>query len=91
VADAIEAQVRLYEPLFVDEQPDTSGRDRMSGLHPESKKVVRAVLEPTLRDLRPEDRVQIERHGYFVADRADHEPGRPVLNRITALRDSSGK
>ena len=36
----------------------------------------------------PDQRFQIERHGYFVTDRIDHAPGRPVLNRITTLRDT---
>jgi len=35
-----------------------------------------------------EERVQFERHGYFVADMADHAPGRPVFNRAVTLRDS---
>ncbi|MEO7337500.1 MAG: glutamine--tRNA ligase, partial [Caldimonas sp.] len=88
VADAQEAEVRLYDRLFVDEQPDTGGRDLMAGLNPDSKKVVRAVIEPSLSSMQPDDKFQIERHGYFVADRIDHAPGRPVFNRIAALKDN---
>ncbi len=36
-------------------------------------------------------RFQFERHGYFVADRVDSQPGKPVFNRVTTLKDSSGK
>jgi glutaminyl-tRNA synthetase len=50
--------------------------------------VVTAQLEPLLRDARPEDRFQFERHGYFVADLKDSTPGVPVFNRTVTLRDS---
>jgi len=57
----------------------------------ESKKVVCAYVEPGLRDARPEDRFQFERHGYFVADLGDSQPGRPVFNRAVTLRDRWSK
>ena len=49
---------------------------------------MQAWLEPSLATVAPDVRLQFERHGYFVADRVDHRPGRPVFNRITSLRDS---
>jgi glutaminyl-tRNA synthetase len=52
---------------------------------------VTAYLEPGLRDAKPEDRFQFERHGYFVADRVDSQPGKPVFNRTVGLKDSWGK
>ena len=85
--DAVAAEVRLYEPLFLDEHPDTGGRDFMDGLNPASRRVVEAMVEPTLADAVAEDRFQFERHGYFVADRVDHASGRPVFNRIAGLKD----
>jgi len=48
---------------------------------------VRAVVEPALREAKPEERFQFERHGYFVADRIDSRPGQPVFNRAVTLRD----
>ena len=48
-------------------------------------------IEPSLANAQPDDKFQFERHGYFVADRVDHTAGRPVLNRITALKDSWSK
>ena len=57
-------------------------------LHPDSKRVTQGLVERSLAGARAEDRVQFERHGYFVADRVDHAPGRPVFNRITGLRDT---
>jgi glutaminyl-tRNA synthetase len=50
--------------------------------------LITAQLEPSLRDARPENRFQFERHGYFVADLRDSKPGAPVFNRTVTLRDS---
>jgi glutaminyl-tRNA synthetase len=91
VDDARQAEVRLYDRLFTDEQPDLGGRDLMASLNPDSKKVVTGFVEPALANAKPDDKFQIERHGYFVADRIDHTAGRPVFNRIAGLKDSWGK
>jgi len=88
---ALEAEVRLYEQLFSDPQPDAGGRDFRDSINPASRRVLTAHIEPLLAAAEPEDRFQFERHGYFVADRCDHAPGRPVFNRITTLRDSRSK
>jgi glutaminyl-tRNA synthetase len=50
--------------------------------------VVTAWLEPGLAAAAADQRFQFERHGYFVADRVDSQPGKPVFNRITTLKDS---
>ena len=86
--DALPAEVRLYDRLFNDEHPDTGGRDLMASLNPDSKKVVAGFVEPSLVTLKADDKIQIERHGYFVADRVDHAAGKPVLNRIAGLKDN---
>ncbi|WP_454722293.1 MULTISPECIES: glutamine--tRNA ligase/YqeY domain fusion protein [Cupriavidus] len=88
---ACEAEVRLYDRLFSDPNPDAGGKNFLDALNPDSKKVVTAYLEPGLRQAAAEDRFQFERHGYFVADRVDSKPGRPVFNRIVGLKDSWGK
>lgn len=90
-AHACEAEVRLYDRLFNDPNPDAGGKNFLEALNPDSKKVVTAYLEPGLRDAMPEDRYQFERHGYFVADRSDSKPGKPVFNRTVGLKDSWGK
>ncbi len=91
--DAVQAEVRLYDRLFSLAQPDAGGRDFKAALNPDSLKVVQAFVEPTLADAPREQRYQFERHGYFIADRVDHDAaaGRPVFNRITGLKDSWGK
>ncbi|USE79437.1 glutamine--tRNA ligase/YqeY domain fusion protein [Cupriavidus gilardii] len=88
---ALQAEVRLYDRLFNDPHPDAGGKNFLDALNADSKRVVTAYLEPGLREARAEDRFQFERHGYFVADRVDSEPGRPVFNRIVGLKDSWGK
>ena len=89
---AFEAEVRLYDRLFTRARPDADkAHDFREFLNPESLLTVRGKLEPALQDLQPEDRVQFERLGYFVADRHDSRPGRPVFNRTVTLRDSWAK
>ncbi len=91
VADGVQAEVRLYDRLFTDPQPDAGGKDFLTLLNPESLKVVTAYVEPSLANAQPDDKFQFERFGYFVADRKDHAPGKPVFNRATGLKDSWGK
>lgn len=91
VHDALPVELRLYDRLFKDPQPDAGGRDFLASLNPGSKKVVRGFVEPSLASARPDDRFQFERHGYFVADRHDHTGTSPVFNRTTTLKDSWGK
>ncbi len=89
--DAQAVEVRLYDRLFTDPQPDAGGKDFKLSLNPASLKVVQAFVEPSLANAGAEDRFQFERHGYFVADRRDHSASRPVFNRITGLKDSFAK
>ncbi len=91
VADGVQAEVRLYDRLFTDPQPDAGGKDFLTLLNPDSLKVVTAYVEPSLANAQPDEKFQFERFGYFVADRKDHTPGKPVFNRATGLKDSWGK
>jgi glutaminyl-tRNA synthetase len=121
-AHACEAEVRLYDRLFVvpfpgsrrgrDLSDDTLlARESLAGaaeqepgaapapedfhwlddLNPDSRRTLRAYVEPGLAEAPPETRFQFERHGYFVADLRDTQPGRPVFNRTVTLRDSWAK
>jgi len=85
-AHAFEAEVRLYDRLFKRPQPEG-----VEDLNADSKKIVAAQLEPALRQAKPEEGFQFERHGYFVADRIDSRPGAPRFNRAVTLRDSWSK
>jgi glutaminyl-tRNA synthetase len=88
VADALPAEVRLYDRLFKDEHPDAGGKDYLAALNPDSLKVITAYVEPSLARAQPDERFQFERHGYFVADRKDHVVVKPIFNRITGLKDN---
>jgi glutaminyl-tRNA synthetase len=92
VADGVQAEVRLYDRLFTDPQPDAGGKNFLDALNPDSLKVVTAVVEPSLAAAKPDQKFQFERHGYFVADREDHGVnGKVVFNRVTGLKDSWGR
>jgi glutaminyl-tRNA synthetase len=91
VHDALPAELRLYDRLFTEAQPDAGGKDFKLSLNPASKKVVAGYIEPSLANAKPDDKFQFERHGYFVADRVDHVADKPVINRIAGLKDSWGK
>ncbi|TXC65611.1 glutamine--tRNA ligase/YqeY domain fusion protein [Piscinibacter aquaticus] len=91
VHDAVPAELRLYDRLFTEPQPDAGGRDFKASLNPASKRVVTGYLEPSLAALAGDVRVQFERHGYFVTDRIDHTAAKPVFNKITGLKDSWSK
>ena len=91
-ADGVSAEVRLYDRLFTDPQPDACGKNFLDALNPDSLKVVTAYVEPSLAAAKPDQKFQFERHGYFVADLADHRVGgKVVFNRVTGLKDSWGK
>jgi glutaminyl-tRNA synthetase len=90
-ADAVPVEVRLFERLFTEDQPDAGGRDFREVINPESRRVVLAMAEPSAGVVDADARLQFERHGYFVADRVDHRTGSPVFNRITGLKDGWAK
>ncbi|MAE95178.1 MAG: glutamine--tRNA ligase [Deltaproteobacteria bacterium] len=90
---AVPAEVRLYEPLFEEEDPMAAAEDGdfMKLLRADSLEVVDpAWLEPSLGEAPIGLRLQLERLGYFSVD-PDSTAGRPVLNRTVTLRDSWAK
>ena len=90
-ADALTAEVRIYNRLFNDSQPDAGGKDFIEGLNPNSLQIVTAFVEPSLATSKADDKFQFERHGYFVADRVDHSPSKLVFNLAVGLKDGWGK
>ena len=74
-----------------DDAVEAAERNYLDDLNPASKQVIRAYVEPALAAAASEERVQFERHGYFVADLRDHAPGTPVFNRAVSLKDSWSK
>ena len=89
-ADAVEAEVRLYDHLFAAQEPG-SDDEIMDGLNPVSLETVgAALLEPSLLDMPVGVPVQFERLGYFCRDR-DSTDQKAVFNRTVGLRDSWAK
>ena len=91
VHDAVHAEVRLYDRLFVEAHPEAGGKDFLENLNTKSLKVMQAVLEPSVAALKADYKFQFERHRYFAADRVDHVVGKPVFNLAVGLKDSWGK
>ena len=85
-ADAVPAEVRLYNQLFA--RPDPNPADFIADLNPDSLEVLTDCrLEPALAAANTDDPVQFERQGYFCRD-PDSTPGRLVFNRTVGLRDT---
>ena len=89
---ALEADVRLYDRLFLTENPDVAeeGKDFKSNMNPDSLSVVTGYVEPYMLNAKAEDKVQFERTGYFCVDK-DTTPEKLVFNRTVPLRDSWAK
>ncbi|MEN9979002.1 MAG: glutamine--tRNA ligase/YqeY domain fusion protein [candidate division WOR-3 bacterium] len=91
---AVDAEIRLYDRLFVKPDPDDvePGQDWKANLNPRSLEVLTGCkLEPALRDVKPGERFQFERLGYFCADLRDCQPDRLVFNRTVTLKDTWAK
>ena len=93
-AQAVPAEVRLYDHLFNKPNPDdfAEGQDFTVNLNPNSLETLLACrLEPSLTNAVPGNRFQFERHGYFIADAKDSSTAHLVFNRTVTLRDSWAK
>jgi glutaminyl-tRNA synthetase len=93
-AHAIDAEVRLYDRLFTEAEPEKDGRDFKSVLNPHSLEVVTAKCEPSLKDAKPELRYQFERLAYFALDKDSSlapNASRLIFNRTITLRDTWAK
>jgi glutaminyl-tRNA synthetase len=92
-ANAVDAEVRMYDRLFTSPTPgkDSEGTSFMDDLNPESLKILNGCkVEPGLSNVKPGDRFQFERKGFFCVD-LDSKPGGLVFNLTVPLRDSWAK
>ena len=90
---SLEAEVRLYNHLFLKENPDDveDDKDFKSNLNPNSLETLTGCqIEPSLIDANPGNRYQFLRQGYFCVD-PDSSSGKPVFNRTVSLRDTWAK
>jgi glutaminyl-tRNA synthetase len=92
VAHAIQAEVREYDRLFLDESPDThESKNYMDFINPNSLKVIKnAYLEPHLAKASPNESYQFQRLGYFTLD-SDSREGQLVFNKTVGLKDTWAK
>jgi glutaminyl-tRNA synthetase len=92
VDHALDAEVRIYDRLFNNEDPDEAeeGKDFKSNLNPDSLKIVNGKVEPGLRDARVMDKFQFQRLGYFCVD-PDTTTDKLVFNRTVTLKDTWAK
>lgn len=91
VPHALKAEVRLYDRLFSDPEPDGhKDHDFKEFLNPDSLKISDCFVEPGLAKAKPLDHFQFQRIGYFNVD-PDSAPGRIIFNRTVGLKDSWGK
>ncbi len=88
VAHAIEAEVRLYDRLFIDEAPDShKEKDFLEFVNPDSLKIVKGFVEPSLKTAQNEDKFQFQRLGYFTVDK-DSSTDKLVFNKTVGLKDA---
>ena len=86
-ATAVDAEVRLYDNLFSDADPDGGDKNFLDCLNPDSLEVLTGCkLEASLAAAQPADRFQFLRQGYFCADSRDCRPDRLVFNRSVSLK-----
>jgi glutaminyl-tRNA synthetase len=96
-AHAIDAEVRLYDRLFTEAEPEKDGRDFKSVLNLRSLEVLTAKCEPSLNDAPAEHRYQFERIGYFTLDKDSQLPSpnsnlpKLIFNRTITLKDTWAK
>ena len=90
---AINAEVRLYDRLFNDEDPaGYKDKNFTEFINPDSLKILKECkLEPSMDNAKQESRYQFQRLGYFCVDKKDSKPGTLVLNRTVPLKDSWSK
>ena len=88
IKHAIQAEVREYDRLFMDEAPDShQDKDFMTFINPNSLKIIKAFIEPSLAQAKIGEQFQFQRLGYFNVD-DESLPSNLVFNKTVGLRDS---
>ena len=87
-ATAIDAEVRLYDNLFSDPEPDAADKNFLDCLNPDSLKVLTGCkVEPSMKEAQAPASFQFLRQGYFCLDSKDSSPEHRVFNRSVSLKD----
>ncbi|WNH14008.1 glutamine--tRNA ligase/YqeY domain fusion protein [Thalassobellus suaedae] len=91
IKHAVNAEVREYDRLFIDEAPDSyQDKDFMEFINPNSLKTIEAFVEPSLLEAKVGDRFQFQRLGYFNVDN-DSTSNKLIFNKTVGLRDTWAK
>lgn len=87
---AVPAEFRLYEPLILDEEENEEDEDKtfLDHVNPNSLEILHGFVEPNMKDVKPQDKFQFFRHGYFNVDPKLTTEDRTVFNRIVSLKSS---
>ncbi|HPE55091.1 MAG TPA: glutamine--tRNA ligase/YqeY domain fusion protein [Bacteroidales bacterium] len=91
-AESEDAEIRIYDRLFMNESPDDldEGGDFKSNLNPESLKIVKGKIEPSVKNAKPMDKFQFQRLGYYCVD-LDSSATKLIFNRTVTLKDTWAK
>ncbi len=88
ISHAIEAEIRLYDRLFIDEAPDShKEKNFLDFMNKSSLEIVKGYVEPSLADVKSNDKFQFQRLGYFNVDK-DSIPSKLVFNKTVGLKDA---
>ena len=88
ISHAIEAEVRLYDRLFIDEAPDAhKEKNFLEFMNKSSLEIVKGFVEPSLLDVKPNDKFQFQRLGYFNVDK-ESTASKLVFNKTVGLKDA---
>lgn len=87
--DAVPCEFRLFEPLILDDLPENEGKHFLEQINPNSLEIVQGFIESTgSKDIKPLDKFQFVRHGFFNVDNKYTTPDHLVFNRIVPLKSS---
>ncbi len=87
-SSAVAAEFRLFEPLILDEQSEQEGKTFLEQVNPNSMEVLQGYVESNLTGVKPQEKLQFFRHGYFNVDSKYTTEEKPVFNRIVSLKSS---
>ncbi len=88
ILHAIEAEIRLYDRLFIDEAPDShKEKNFLDFMNPNSLEIIKGFVEPSLKDIKSGEQFQFQRLGYFSVDK-DSNADKLVFNKTVGLKDA---
>ena len=88
IQHALEAEVRLYDRLFIDEAPDShKEKNFLEFMNPNSLQIVNGFVEPSLASVQSGDKLQFQRLGYFNVDK-DSTESKIIFNKTVGLKDA---